>query len=99
MIVSEMASQYPIGTPDASRCHSRTMTTPFIVEMLKRERDIQPFTTDGYRQGRISTPDVAPRLRQQVNRTEIPCVLPVAMLDRVEEDPESVCLIRAHNAR
>ncbi|WP_234798475.1 CRISPR-associated endonuclease Cas1, partial [Mycobacterium tuberculosis] len=59
-------SQYPIETLDGITLFGRpTMTTPFIVEMLKRERDIQLFTTDGHYQGRISTPDVsyAPRLR------------------------------------
>lgn len=68
-------SQYPIETLDGITLFGRpTMTTPFIVEMLKRERDIQLFTTDGHYQGRISTPDVsyAPRLRQQVHRTDDP---------------------------
>lgn len=89
-------SQYPIETLDGITLFGRpTMTTPFIVEMLKRERDIQLFTTDGHYQGRISTPDVsyAPRLRQQVHRTRRSCVLPVVkQADRVEEDPESAGL-------
>lgn len=38
-------SQYPIETLDGITLFGRpTMTTPFIVEMLKRERDIQLFT-------------------------------------------------------
>ncbi len=89
-------SQYPIETLDGITLFGRpTMTTPFIVEMLKRERDIQLFTTDGHYQG----PDLNTRrvIRAAAPSASSPhrrsCVLPVVkQADRVEEDPESAGL-------
>ena len=51
-----------------------SMTTPFIIEMIGRQVDIQLFTTDGHYQGRISGPGTtyAPRLRAQVQRSDDP---------------------------
>ncbi|MBS4728530.1 CRISPR-associated endonuclease Cas1 [Mycobacterium sp. SM1] len=60
---------YPIETLDGVTLFGRpTMTTPFILEMLKRDIDIQLFGTDGHYKGRIAAPTVtqAPRLRAQV---------------------------------
>ncbi len=83
----------PFGRP--------TMTTFFIVEMLKRERDIQLFTTDGHYQGRISTPDVsyAPRLRQQVHRTDDPAFC-LSLSKRIVSRKilNQQALIRAHTS-
>lgn len=95
-------SQYPIETLDGITLFGRpTMTTPFIVEMLKRERDIQLFTTDGHYQGRISTPDVsyAPRLRQQVHRTDDPAFC-LSLSKRIVSRKilNQQALIRAHTS-
>lgn len=95
-------SQYPIETLDGITLFGRpTMTTPFIVEMLKRERDIQLFTTDGHYQGRISTPDLsyAPRLRQQVHRTDDPAFC-LSLSKRIVSRKilNQQALIRAHTS-
>lgn len=68
-------SQYPIETLDGITLFGRpTMTTPFIVEMLKRERDIQLFTTDGHYQGGSQHPTCHTR-RGSVSKFTAPTIL------------------------
>jgi len=66
---------YPIEILDGITVFGRpSMTTPFILEMLKRELDIQLFSTDGHYRGRITAPRAiyAPRLRAQVHCADDP---------------------------
>ena len=66
---------YPIETLDGITVFGRPeMTTPFILEMLTRQLDIQLFSTDGHYKGRITTPHAtyAHRLRAQVHCADNP---------------------------
>ncbi len=68
-------NHYPIETLDGVTVFGRpTMTTPFILEMLHRQLDIQLFSTDGHYKGRITAPHatLAPRLRAQVHCADDP---------------------------
>ena len=68
-----------------------SMTTPFIIEMIGRQVDIQLFTTDGHCQAASSDPATtyAPRLRTQVNVATDPRI-------RVD-DRETACRAQIRN--
>lgn len=66
-------SEYPIETVDGMTIFGRPqMSTPFILEMLKRQLGIHLFDTDGHYKGRIAAPQAthAARLRTQVRCAE-----------------------------
>lgn len=95
-------ADYPIETIDGITLFGRpSMTTPFILEMLKRKLSIQLFSMDGHYQGRISAPDegYAPRLRAQVHRSEDPAFcLALSKLIVSAKVNAQLALVAAHGA-
>lgn len=91
---------HPIETVDAIVIFGRpSMTTPFISEMLRRQVEIQMFTTDGKYVGRICTPNVtyAPRLRSQVHASENPqFALAIAKRITTAKIRNQMGLVKAH---
>lgn len=95
-------TSHPVDTVDSVVIFGRpSMTTPFIIEMIGRQVDIQLFTTDGHYQGRISGPGTtyAPRLRAQVQRSDDPVfALTIAKRLVSAKIRNQIALVEAHVA-